>query len=256
MERYQVTDKDRSRLKPQPGQLMVSGDGAFATLQGEGVTAGQRAIFLRLHGCNLTCLWCDTRYTWDRTRPEFWQEPQSWSLLETSRVVEDLWTDKFGTDDLSNEKRLVVTGGEPLLQQLKVIDLIESLPGWQVEIETNGTIRPDPKLSRCQFNCSPKLENSGNPVSKRYKPEVLKAINNTPDCWFKFVATSAVDLEEIDMMVKTCDLDPHKILVMPEGRTLETTAAHLLAVQEGVERRGWQTTKRNQIEWFGNNRRT
>lgn len=256
MERYQVTHEDRLRLKPQVGQLMVSGDKAFATLQGEGITAGQRAVFLRLHYCNLACSWCDTRYTWDRTKSEFWQEPQGWPLLKTSKIVKDLWVNKFGINDPNKIKRLVVTGGEPLLQQQKIIDLLKFLPDWQVEIETNGTIMPDLELSRCQINCSPKLENSGNSKARSFKPQVLKTINNMPNSWFKFVATNSIDLEEIDGVVKTCGLDTRKIIVMPEGRTLETTTAHLLAIQEGVVRRGWQTTKRNQLEWFGDQRRT
>ena len=55
MERYQVTVDDRLRIKPQADMLKVSGDQIFATLQGEGVTAGSKAIFLRLHFCNLAC---------------------------------------------------------------------------------------------------------------------------------------------------------------------------------------------------------
>jgi 7-carboxy-7-deazaguanine synthase len=38
------------------------------TIQGEGPHAGQRAAFVRLGGCNLTCTWCDTAYTWDARR--------------------------------------------------------------------------------------------------------------------------------------------------------------------------------------------
>lgn len=94
MEKYQVTATDKLRVKPQQDKLKVSGDQIFATLQGEGATAGSKAIFLRLHFCNLACGkkggWqCDTGYTWDKDRPEFWQEPQNWSYLNTANNVKN-----------------------------------------------------------------------------------------------------------------------------------------------------------------------
>lgn len=256
MEIYKSTVEDRTRIKPHPDALKVSGDQIFATLQGEGVTAGQPAIFLRLHFCNLACSWCDTGYTWDKNREEFWKEPIDWTLSETAHNVEDAWAEKFGGQIPDSERRIVITGGEPLLQQKKIADLLGYLPNWKVEIETNGTIAPLPELHDCQINCSPKLENSNNSKNRRFRPEVLKIINELPDSWFKFVVTAQEDLEEIDQIVKECNLTPQKILIMPEGSTLDATTAHLILVEEGVKEKGWNITKRNQLEWFGNKRRT
>lgn len=257
--RYRPTMEDFERIKPKPNMLKVSGDGVFATLQGEGVTAGSPAVFLRLHYCNLACGhnggWkCDTGYTWDKTKPEFWQEPENWGYPETAIKIETSWNDKF--PDNEEGKRIVITGGEPLLQQKKIVEFIKIMPNWQVEIETNGTIAPLPELYDCQINCSPKLENSGNPSLKRYKPEALKIINSLPNSWFKFVVSDPKDFEEIDAIVRDCNLDPNKILIMPEGNTSEITQAHLSLVKAEIETRGWKVANRNQLDWYGPKRRT
>lgn len=253
---YKPTAEDRTKIKPHPNTLKVSGDQLFATFQGEGVTAGQPAIFLRLHFCNLACSWCDTGYTWDKNREEFWKEPVDWTLSETASNIKTAWTEKFGSQVPDSEKRIVITGGEPLLQQKKIVDLLGHLPNWKVEIETNGTIAPLSELHDCQINCSPKLENSNNSKNSRFRPEVLKIINKLPNSWFKFVVVAESDLKEIGQLVKECNLNPEKILIMPEGVTLDATTAHLGLVETAVKEKGWNITKRNQLEWFGNKRRT
>lgn len=258
MEKYKPTQEDKARISPKKDMLKVSGDGVFATLQGEGKTAGFPSVFLRLHYCNLSCGqkggWqCDTDYTWDKNKAEYWKEPGDWSFQESADKIEAEWSRNFG---YLESKRLVVTGGEPLLQQEKIIKLISKLPGWKVEIETNGTIDPLPELSECQFNCSPKLENSGNTKRLRYKPEILRHINKIPESNFKFVASSPEDFEEIDNIVTECRLDPNKILIMPEGKTFENVELHAQLIKEEIAKRNWKLTYRNQLIWFGPKRRT
>lgn len=256
MEIYRPTVEDKTRIKSHPDTLKMSGDQVFATLQGEGITAGKPSVFLRLHFCNLACSWCDTGYTWNKNREEFWKEPVDWTFSEAANNIEFAWMKRFGGQVSDSEKRIVITGGEPLLQQKKIVDLLSFLPNWKVEIETNGTIAPLPQLYGCQINCSPKLENSNNSKNRRYKPEVLKVINDLPNSWFKFVVTTQSDLEEIGQIVKECNLNTQKILIMPEGTTLDTTTAHLSLFEEDVKKKGWNVTKRNQLEWFGSKRRT
>ena len=109
----------------------------FESLQGEGASAGAPAIFLRLAGCNLKCSFCDTPYTWDATRFDLGRESNSLSIAE---IVDSLG--RFGS------QRLVVTGGEPLLQQRALEELLRELPEcFIVEIETNGTITPSAPLA-------------------------------------------------------------------------------------------------------------
>lgn len=257
-DRYVPTTQDILRLRVDPNKFKVSGDEVFATLQGEGITAGSPSVFLRLQLCNLACGvnggWkCDTGYTWDRTTPEFWNEPADWDYDYTAERIQMAWNGKFGQQE---GQRIVVTGGEPLIQQKKIAELRRRLPGWEFEIETNGTIMPIPELSDCQFNCSPKLSNSGNPLEKRYKPNVLKHINKLPKSQFKFVVTKPDDFLEVQQMIDECNLNPEKILVMPEGQTAEEVALHAYAVADEVASRGWKITMRNQLIWYGSKRRT
>lgn len=143
-----------------------------------------------------------------------------------------------------------------MLQQRKIAELLRKLSGWKIEIETNGTIMPIPDLHTCQFNCSPKLENSGNPLNRRYKPEVLREINSLKRSCFKFVVVDLRDLDEIGQIVKDCGLDSNKIFVMPEGHTKEDVDAHRRKIKDRVAAMGWRITLRNQLIWFVSERRT
>lgn len=257
---YVPTSEDIQRIKPRVDMLKVSGDRVFATLQGEGVTAGLPAVFLRLQYCNLACGsssgWkCDTQYTWDKKIREYWQESEDWTYQETISRISRSWKEKFG-ENKNKERRLVITGGEPLLQQGKIARILAFIPDWKVEIETNGTISPIPEIGNCQFNCSPKLGNSGNSLEARYKPKVLKFINSLPNSWFKFVAVEPKDFKEIDEIVKDCDIDKSKILIMPEGHTAEEVYKHAETLMETISARNWRITLRNQLLWFGPKRRT
>lgn len=160
---YTPTFAEIQNLKRKPGQLKVSGDKVFFSVQGEGQTMGMPAVFLRLHNCNLSCGWCDTRYTWDKTKPEYWQESVDWTIAHAIEQISSYPC-----------TRLVMTGGEPLLQQAGITKLVVAIPKWEIEIETNGTVQPVRNLAeRCQFNVSPKLSNSGIEMKRRIKPQVL-----------------------------------------------------------------------------------
>lgn len=251
---FKPTPQQLDRLRTRSGMFKVSGDEVFATFQGEGSTIGQPAVFLRLHFCNLRCSWCDTKYTWDNTLPEFWDEPSDWSIVGTTNKINRTWDEKFQT---LSQRRLVITGGEPMLQQKKIVELIEHLPDWEVEIETNGTVRPlECLVNKCQFNVSPKLENSGNAKVVRYKPEVLKTYAAIDMAWFKFVVTSPDDFVELDKIVAECKLPTRRIIVMPEGSTQEEVANHAKEILPGLEQRGWRILPRLQLILFGSKRRT
>ena len=78
----------------------------FVSIQGEGVSAGTPCIFIRLALCNLSCSWCDTKYTWDWKSYEYNDEVMTLDVNEIKSIV-----DRF------NLKHVVITGGEHLLQQ-------------------------------------------------------------------------------------------------------------------------------------------
>jgi 7-cyano-7-deazaguanosine (preQ0) biosynthesis protein QueE len=214
------------------------------TFQGEGPSCGQLAAFVRLAGCPLACSWCDTPYTWDRTR---------FDLDSQSRwmTVNDVFA---GLAKLSPEL-VVITGGEPLLQQRQLIPLVRMLidAGRRVEIETSGTIEPIPALARsAAFNVSPKLGNAGMPYRRRINPAALTAFQASGTSCFKFVVRERNDLTEVDELQVRFDLTP--VWIMPEG----TAPAHVLATMrelaDEVLARGWHLSNRLHILLWGDAR--
>jgi len=240
-------------LRMKENNFKVSGDRCFYTLQGEGVSMGEPAVFLRLHFCNLRCRYCDTPYAVFPDRPDFKTESEDWPIEDTVKRIEGLW----GCDNPKKMKRLVITGGEPLIQKGRIDLLLDRIPSWQVEIETNGTIMPTEKqLQRCVFNCSPKLSNSGNSQEARVNGEVIKALAQV-DSSFKFVVTSPEDLDEIERdYVIPFNIPIDKVILMPEGRSMEALKEHSQAVVELAKRKGYRLLSRLQIALFGDVRRT
>ena len=95
-------------------EIKLSGDKVFHTIQGEGKSIGQPATFVRLHECNLQCSWCDTPYTWDKSMEEYHTEASYVSMEELELMIHKSQKEKQVE---SKCRRIVVTGGEPLLQQ-------------------------------------------------------------------------------------------------------------------------------------------
>jgi organic radical activating enzyme len=145
---------------------------------------------------------------------------------------------------------VVITGGEPLLQQRALVELLPALSPRRIEVETAGTLAPSAELVALvdQFNVSPKLANSGNPVEQRWKPDVLRAFQDTGKAIFKFVVTGVEELEE----VAAFDVAP--VWVMPEGTSAEVVRERLAALVEPVLARGWNLTPRLHVELWGDKR--
>jgi organic radical activating enzyme len=165
--------------------------------------------------------------------------------VTTDAILEQL--DAMGVD------MVVITGGEPLLQQRDLAALIDALRvnrGWRVEIETAGTIAP--ALDVDQWNVSPKLENSGNRRDRRYKPDVLRAFQATGRAAFKFVVTEVEDLDEITAIVDECALD--NVWLMPEGIDAAALDARLAWIAPAAIERGWNVTTRLHVVLWGNER--
>lgn len=173
----------------------------FHSIQGEGVSQGEPCVFLRLAGCNLACSWCDTSYSWNGSVP-----PVRLSPTEAARAILHY-----------SCRRLVITGGEPLIQQKALPSLLRLLPEHFMEMETNGTIVPDEELLRRigQFNVSPKLPHSGNDPARTWKPEVLRRLADTDKAWFKFVAASEEDVLSVLQLAGRAGIPRERILIMP-----------------------------------------
>lgn len=128
--------------KPNPDGA-VDVHSIFYTIQGEGPFCGTPAIFVRLAGCNLQCPLCDTEYTDKAVRMNPSQIINAFKAAITDSVgykVADAITE--GVKEGRTRQLVVLTGGEPLRQQ--ITPLLEALcaVGYYVQVETNGTLTP------------------------------------------------------------------------------------------------------------------
>jgi organic radical activating enzyme len=211
------------------------------TFQGEGPSCGHPALFVRLSRCNLTCQRCDTKYTWD------------WSQFDPRREsTKQSVADLISWVSSSPVELIVITGGEPLIQQRALIPLVQGLlsAGKRLEFETNGTLAPDPALlvDGVLFNVSPKIASFGVAEAKSLVPAVLEAFSVSGRARFKFVASSVRDLDRIAALVDAHGLDP--VWVMPEGTTAEAVTAATRALANGVAARRWYFTTRLHVLAF------
>jgi len=225
-------------------------DGApeiFFSVQGEGVNTGRPAVFLRLSLCNLACTWCDTRYTWD------------WQQYDPSEQIMEMSPREIERQIAGYDCRyLVVTGGEPLVQQKQFIGLLQSLTtkGMIVEVETNGTIMPDPELINLidHWSVSPKLDNSGNSLSLREIPECYRFFGSLSSSHFKYVIKNEDDIAEVQNIMLKYNLPPGKIVLMPEARNKEVLLERSGWLVELCKSYGFLFSTRLQILLWGNQR--
>ncbi len=222
------------------------------TIQGEGKSLNTPVIFLRLSGCNLACHWCDTPYTWNWKGTAF-KHPNKFDPKKEVKVLTESQIIKTILELSSDVNRVVISGGEPFLQQKGLTSLIIKLKAldYEVEIETNGTIVPTDEFLAIidQINCSPKLENSGpdNPVAKRVIPKALWKLAGSRKTYFKFVITSDKDLKEIEAMINTFNMNPKNVYLMPEGRTRQEQIDHQEKVEALCMRYGYNFSPRLHI---------
>jgi 7-carboxy-7-deazaguanine synthase len=212
-------------------KLAKLGDGPeiFHTIQGEGVSAGMPAVFIRASRCNLHCVWCDTDHTWNFEGTPWSHEKDRLPGYEKFRktAVTFETTPAAAAEQILAYRcpRTVITGGEPLLQETAFLEMIQQIrahqPEHQFEVETNGTRLPSLTFHAAidQFNVSPKLANSGVAESLRLHPTALGFLAASPKAWFKFVVAKPADLDEILALCASHAIPQQKVLLMPEGRT-------------------------------------
>jgi organic radical activating enzyme len=217
--------------KIDPNKLLISSD--FYTVQGEGISSGIPAYFVRLGICNLTCgmsraftnnlmkeasledgeifegdLVKEGKATWtcDSTSQWLWRgEDKEFQYLI------DRWKEEGVYGGILNGNiHIIWTGGEPTIKghQESIVNFHnywKSLMGLYDmskvfnEIETNGTIVIDEPLFDHleQINCSPKLANSGMTEKQRINPEAIKRIMKHENYQFKFVISTEDDIKEL-----------------------------------------------------------
>lgn len=189
------------------------------TIQGEN-WSGIPSTFLRLTGCTLDCIWCDTLEVWRYGREYSFDDLIALLVVNRLDVA------------MRQGQHLIITGGSPLKQESRVIKFIEHLInvlGFKpyIEIE-NEAVRMPSKVLEGFVDCwnnSPKLANSVMKERARYKPEIISHMSRLTNSWFKFVVSSEQDWDEIKR-----DYLPHirkeQLVLMPEGQNREQLQAH------------------------------
>lgn len=233
----------------------------FPSLQGEGPSIGRPCVFVRLSRCNLACKWCDTAYTWRFTgdiRPHrddvTFERVENQITLDVREVVMRILA--------LRPTRLVITGGEPLLQAPALAKLIpmlkEAVPALEVEIETNGSVPPPHAITQLvdQFNVSPKLSHSGNAEELALVPELLRDWAANPKAWFKFVVADMDDLNEVAELQALYNIPAGRLFVMPEGIDSETLRERSQWLAGAALTHGWRFTDRLHIHLYGDTRGT
>jgi organic radical activating enzyme len=205
---------------------------------------GVPSTFVRLAACNLRCHFCDTAYTWDWER----YDPKAEIVALDAVAVADRVT-------ATAPRNVVITGGEPLLQQRALVPLAAALKagGRRIEVETNGTIAPREDLSALidQWNVSPKLANSGNTPKQREVAAALAWFAGQPPAYFKFVVAAPGDLDEVAALVARYGVASERVLLMPEGRTPAALAKRSAWLVERCAALGYRFTTRLHVLLWG-----
>ena len=229
----------------------------FASLQGEGLSIGQPCTFVRLSRCNLACTWCDTAYTWRFTgdnRPH--RDGLAFERGANQVVLDE--ADVAARIIALGQRRLVITGGEPLLQGPALARMALLLGDIAVEIETNGTVAPHPALDPLvgHYTVSIKLSHSGNPIESAQIPERLTEWAEKPKAYFKFVVAAPTDLDEVLGLMRTYRIPAERVFVMPEGTDSATLRARSQWLAPLALEHGLRFTDRLHIHLYGDTRGT
>jgi organic radical activating enzyme len=236
----------------------------FYTIQGEGKNIGKPSIFIRLSLCNLYCFWCDTDYTWNWENTPFKHQNESKTGYRKFKKAENIL--KMSKEEiLENIKQypcenIVITGGEPLVQQKDLLALLQILkthnPNYHIEFETNGTITPHPSLDALtdQYNVSPKLANSLVSEKERIKPKAIVFFAQSSKSNFKFVIDTLQDIAEVKQIIERFSISPQKVYLMPQGTNPQTLHQKQQWLIEICKKEGFNYTDRLHILVYGDKR--
>lgn len=224
----------------------------FFSLQGEGLLTGVPSVFVRTSGCNLRCNWCDTPYA-------------SWNPEGTARTISQI----LAEIEAHPARHVVLTGGEPMIaKDIRALATEIKKLGRHITIETAATVPPE-DIACDLASLSPKLLNSAPDArlgvtwrkkheTLRWQPAVVRAWIDQGDYQFKFVVTAPADVDELEGMLASLqrDIPRDRVLLMPEGITLEAIRARAGWLGELCKQRGYRYAHRLQIELYGNKRGT
>ncbi len=204
-------------------------------------------MFIRLSGCNLACSWCPVPFTWNWTGAKFknpfkYDPKREIHKMNNEKIIVRLF-------ELSPiVRRVVITGGEPMLQQKKLISLMKRLKSFEywIEVETNGTIIPSDKFLNLidRISCRPKRSNSGSDnyfIDGRENLLALEKIATSGKANFEFTIVDEFDIEDIIPFVYSFlyQHEVKQIRLVPAKGTKKQQEKRQQIVKEICEREGF-----------------
>jgi len=189
--------------------------------------------FIRFSGCNLDCVWCDSKYA------------KKGIDISVYDLISDFEQKEY--DEHINCKNIVLTGGEPLLQK-ELLLLMKLFGDRKFYVETNGTIYKQELIGFATFIVSPKLQF----LNSKYI-EALRKWSTVSS--FKFVIGDKEDFKQaVDLCKKLNKFDD--VYFMPEGTNEKVLKNKMLSMAEWIKELGWgQLTMRMQVYLWGNKRK-
>ena len=260
----------------------------FYSLQGEGHYMGVPSVFIRFFGCNFECR------GFGMPKGEKSREPERLAKdIDLYKSIEDIPLAKTGCDSFiswhpsykkfrkqfnadtvydfiqdiipeGTKPHIIFTGGEPLMQQKAVCEVMSKFVqnGFKhFTFETNATKPLTKDFKECMgdmdaeivFSMSPKLASSGEPKEEAFQPKVVADYSTCADImYFKFVVWNDEDMDEVAEWVEGYNLPRASVFLMPEGGTPEAFAVNEKYVAISALARGWNYSDRLQVSLFRN----
>lgn len=222
------------------------------TLQGEGPHQGRAASFVRLGGCNLSCSWCDTPYTWDGGRYDLRQELIH---ITPAEIVLRL-------PPVERAPLVVLSGGEPLLHQDSdawghlLVQLADA--GYAVQVETNGTLYPNATTAAhvAGYSVSPKQAHAGSHRG-RQDPAIHPGWRHPPvNAHLKIVVRTYNDVADAVATADALAWPHRRVWVMPEGTDTPTLTERWPTIATAAAEHGINATHRLHVLAWGDKRGT
>lgn len=201
----------------------------YGAIQGEGAMTGFPMVMLRLQGCGVGCLWCDSKETWEAP-PEGKVDNIEEALGTNSKYAEitQYVIAEYLRACYKVYRWVLLSGGEPAEQYLAPLVSALHLAGFKVAIETSGTATGHLKGGLDWVTVSPKFDMAGN---KGVRPDCLKAANE-----IKMVVGKQSDIDMLDVAINDNHLKHHVITLQPVSQAKKATRLCVKTVQE----RGWR----------------